>query len=111
MGTVISLTENVNLKVVYWPKYNPWAIEVAMYSRGMTLAQLRKATGINNLAQIVKGEEEAHHPEILLLAEMLYYPTKFFEQYFESKIEWIPGELATTAPVRYCDYPIFMRNR
>lgn len=106
----ISLTENVNLKVVYWPKYNPWAIEVAMYSRGMTIAQLKKSTRITNLNKIIKGEAEAHEPEISVLSSVLNYPPAFFEHYFEYKIEWEQGSMARSVPVRYCDYPIFMKK-
>jgi hypothetical protein len=104
----INLTENINRSVVRWPEYNPWAIELAMNSRGLTIKELAIQTGISNISELVDGKTEATHQQIQVIGRILCYPNAFFKEYYKTKISWCDNGLSYNIPIRYCDYPIFM---
>lgn len=73
--------------------YNPWAIELAMNSRGLSVAELAMHSGIKKvvLQALINGDIEATFDQAEILGAALKYPPKFFQQWFETRIEFRNG--------------------
>lgn len=110
MAELINLTENINKKVKYWPRFNPWAIELAMHTRGLTIKELSIQSQLN-INDFIKGIKEANQKDCQIIGDLLDYPLSFFEEYFPSKIVWNGSCLPSNIHIRYCDYPIFMKKK
>lgn len=92
MNLEIKIKNYWELPLFHQVKYNPWAIELAMNSRGMYESELAGATGLGAkvIEQLIAGEIEATKDQILIIGAILDYPPTFFEQWFESRVEFGP---------------------
>lgn len=99
---------DITPKPKYWPKYNPWMLEVAMNARGLMFKDLANATDIpvKTISQMVKGEIEITEEPLRKLAFWLDYPMAFFEQYWKYKMEWEGGCMPRNVKINYWEYPI-----
>lgn len=89
--------------------YNPWAVEVAMNSRGVTQSQIVNYTEISSkrIKEIISGDKEMSHKEAELIGDYLNYPPKFFQQWFNERIEF--GDnlcMPKSVPIKYENYAI-----
>lgn len=97
-------------KVVF-PKYNPFAFELARHSRGWTKTYLSLLTGlpIKTISAIENGDITPTDKIANGLADHLEYPIAFFEQWHETRIEILPNTLTRNVPIDYYLYPIFRK--
>ncbi len=89
--------------------YNPWALELAMYSRGLDVAELAEMSGMSkNIVQsLIDGDVEISPSQAVVFGVNLNYPSKFFQQWFESRIEWGgKNKMAKNVPINYGRYKI-----
>lgn len=89
--------------------YNPFAIEVAMHSRGMEESDLAGATGygIPVIEDLIAGTVEATDDQVRMLSVILDYPVTFFSQWFESRVAFGPI-MGRNLKIDYSKYRIMM---
>lgn len=89
--------------------YNPWAVEIAMNSRGVTASQVANYTEISTrrVKEILVGDKEMSHKEAELIGDYLNYPPKFFQQWFNERIEFGDNVcMPKSVPIKYENYAI-----
>ncbi len=89
--------------------YNPWALETAMHSRGMDVNELADICGMkdSDVQALINGDVEMSFDQALIFGINLNYPPSFFQQWFESRIEWGgKGKMARSIPINYGQYKI-----